>query len=301
MQLWHRDFVGIGRFRPTSGLDDRHLRIYGPRGDPGLQLGSWDRFQRELGLPRPRKARQDLFREPVVRPVDGDQPVRLVVPERDFGLAPGGPAPFRADLLRFGEQSAHLKGPLVGDGVDPITDPVEGRRRSIRGVDQTHRSEPTEIEVLGHVLCECGAWVAQAIADRTGGSCPKCFAAGLSAKTKVIEVRSYGRTIGMPAIRPKSVAKRAKNVRATRKREQARPELRQRNQTSIAASRSAMKRLRNIFRDIYEILLAEERAKLGLDPFPAARLAMPVDREVAEKCLDWATVYDALDHHGVAE
>lgn len=60
-----------------------------------------------------------------------------------------------------------------------------------------------------------------------------------------------------------------------------------------------MKRLRAIFGDFYDMLLAEERAAVGLDPWPIETVVGANPGLGAEETVDFAAVYHALDEHGV--
>ena len=61
----------------------------------------------------------------------------------------------------------------------------------------------------------------------------------------------------------------------------------------------AANRLRQLFPDLYSILLAEERARFGLDPFPLERVIHQPDSMTASEIIDFARVYDSLDEQGV--
>jgi hypothetical protein len=152
--------------------------------------------------------------------------------------------------------------------------------------------------VLGHQQCSrCSDWVANHIAYRSGGLCAPCYAEVGQERTKVVEVRNLGRVLHMDVSTRRTPAYRARRNKYAIERDKTN----QRRKDSKVATMRAMRRLRLVFRDVYEIFLSEERAKMGLDPFPGARMDHPVDPEAANRCLEWAAVYDALDHHGAAD
>jgi hypothetical protein len=153
--------------------------------------------------------------------------------------------------------------------------------------DAAHEPEATQIDLAGYRSCRnehCGALVLLEVTYRTGGLCVECFRGDLGRNLAEIEVRNQGRdlTMRMPAgKRAEEKGNRWTHMAATK-----------------ARSR-ADKRLRSLFRDLHDVLLAEERARLGLDPFPLETIVHePPDGDPSES-IAFARVYAALDQHGV--
>jgi hypothetical protein len=61
-----------------------------------------------------------------------------------------------------------------------------------------------------------------------------------------------------------------------------------------AARVAAKQRLKEIFPELYQTLLAEERAKRGLEPWPI-ETAHVIDDDTRRTTMDFAEVYAALD------
>lgn len=103
-------------------------------------------------------------------------------------------------------------------------------------------------------------------------------------KTKVVEVMHRGKVTG---VRNARKPKRSKGDSETKtKAEQ--------------AKRRAMRRLKHIFPEVFSVLLAEERAAIGMEPWPLERLERH-DREEMVATLDFASVYHLLDGDQVGD
>jgi hypothetical protein len=61
----------------------------------------------------------------------------------------------------------------------------------------------------------------------------------------------------------------------------------------------ALKRLRAVFPDLYDVFYAEERARVGLEPWTIDMAVGPTADTGCNETLDFARVYHALDQHGV--
>lgn len=70
-------------------------------------------------------------------------------------------------------------------------------------------------------------------------------------------------------------------------------------QAADHATRSAAKRLQGLFPDLFDILIAEERQRRGLEPFPFDRAIQAPDAMTPSEIIDFARVFDALDEAGV--
>lgn len=142
-----------------------------------------------------------------------------------------------------------------------------------------HRPDP----ILGYQLCPgCGVPVLDDIARRTGGRCPTCHRSEMHRATKVIEIRSQGRRIALPLGRKP----RQRTRSAERKRH---------DRLVDRAKTAALRRLRDVFPELYETFLAEERGRLGLEPWP---LEAPVTAAASET-ISFIEVYHALAEHGL--
>jgi len=153
--------------------------------------------------------------------------------------------------------------------------------------DVAHETEASQIDLAGYRSCRnehCGALVLLEITYRTDGLCVECFRGHLGSKIAEVEVRSRSRNI---TLRRQARNKTPnKGNRATK-------------QASTNAARMAANRLRQLFPDLYSILLAEERARFGLDPFPLERVIHQPDSMTASEIIDFALVYDSLNEQGV--
>jgi hypothetical protein len=116
----------------------------------------------------------------------------------------------------------------------------------------------------------------------------------------IAEVRNQGRVLRVPLAKPRKSGAQRRKLARKRKLDAEQPKRVENHRMSVRARSQADKRLRALFRDVYEMLVSEERQKLGLDPFPTDRLVTHhVDPDTVEQCLDWAAVYAALDTAGV--
>jgi hypothetical protein len=153
--------------------------------------------------------------------------------------------------------------------------------------DVSHEPDATQIDIAGYRSCRnehCGTLFIAEIAQRTGGLCVDCFRGHLGRSLAEIEVRSQGRNMMMRMPRGKRAAE--KGNRAT-------------HMAATKARSRADKRLRNLFRDLYDVILAEERARLGLDAFPLETVIHEPAGGDPSESIAFAAVYAALDQHGV--
>jgi hypothetical protein len=108
--------------------------------------------------------------------------------------------------------------------------------------------------IEGYCVCRCGALVPDVTAAVTGRRCLEC-AAAVAGPTKMVEVLNRGRRTQLPA-RP--AAKMRPKTGSKGKRDTAR--------RAEAAKKSALRRLRMVYPDIYDMLYDEERVAVGLPP-----------------------------------
>ena len=142
-------------------------------------------------------------------------------------------------------------------------------------------------DVEGYVLCGTGehTWVLAEVARRTGGLCSDCFIAQGSKRRDRIELVGGGARLEIPA-------------RPRRKRDRHRD--REHDKLVEKCRERAKGRLASIFPDLYDILLAEERAAAGLEPWPvdmAVRAQDDPDGEVATQFAELALELDKIGAH----
>lgn len=127
--------------------------------------------------------------------------------------------------------------------------------------------------ILGHVCCpECGSPVIDAIADKTGGFCPRHFREQVAPIIgEVIANTADGRRLPVRIVR----ARRTRADRASRARAKKRPDVRERRRLTDRAERRAKQRLTKMLPGVYELLLAFEREDLGLEGWTIERALTP--------------------------
>lgn len=132
-----------------------------------------------------------------------------------------------------------------------------------------------QVDILGYVLCEvCEEPVPTEVAKVTGGRCGECTRALLGPRIEKLDVLVEGArsTVAIGGPRKRSGSKG--NPKTRRKVE--------------AAKRRALRRLRHAHPEEYELLLANERGKVGLEPVPLGRAVM------VGTVID-STAYDSLN------
>ena len=146
--------------------------------------------------------------------------------------------------------------------------------------DASHHPDGSQIELAGYRTCRndwCSELFLAEIAQKTSGFCVKCWRDEFGGDLTEIEVRNMGRRIQVGATHNKQRVD-GKGNRA-RQRQVERAKFR------------ALKRLRALFPEIYDIFVAEERARVGLDPWPVETAIRGGD---AESTVEFARVYAAL-------
>ncbi len=109
--------------------------------------------------------------------------------------------------------------------------------------------------VFGHSVCSsCGALVLTELSRVTGGRCGDCHRTSVVNRT--VEIRSQGRR--MTLHRPGR--KRRKGPKS--------PNERRRQHVVEKVKGRALRRLRDLYPEVYLALLADERLKVGMDPYP---------------------------------
>ncbi len=167
---------------------------------------------------------------------------------------------------RFLKIAAQIESEPVDPGVDPGGDLLEPDRQMCTIIAM---SETVHL-VEGYSPCvRCETWVRDEVARRTDGMCPEHFAEAGGKRITHLELVGRGMIVKAP------VAKRER-----RRKPRGTPERAERKRLAGRAKRAARKRVAAIFPDIYDICLAEERAALGLEPWPAEIAVRGGDGEV---------------------
>ena len=123
------------------------------------------------------------------------------------------------------------------------------------------------------------------VAERTRGYCGDCWRTVFNENLTDVEIRGRGFK-GHIQLRTKTGPKKNKGNR-TRAKQVEKAKLR------------AMKRLRAIFPDLYDMILAEERARVGLEPWPVEMAVRGSDDRDGEATLKFAQMYYFLEQAGV--
>lgn len=122
--------------------------------------------------------------------------------------------------------------------------------------------------VFGFQQCRlCPTQIWDVVACRTGGLCAPCFNEHLETILAPIEVAMEGRVVAAKVAR----RKRAGDRRAQKKRYRRKPEVaEQRAKRKLACERAA-RRLRDLFPELYDCFVAQERDRLGLEAWTLDR------------------------------
>ena len=155
--------------------------------------------------------------------------------------------------------------------------------------DASHDGHGSQIDLEGYRSCrnqECVNLVLTPITHRTGGLCVDCYRSHLGAQVAELEVINRGERITLTLNHNR------------RKRTDSRGNLHTKRLTERARLK-ALKRLRAVFPDLYDVFYAEERARLGLEAW-TLESSLPAPAEIdAQQTLDFARVYSQLTEHGV--
>ena len=147
--------------------------------------------------------------------------------------------------------------------------------------------------IFGHTLCsECAAPVLDEVARVTGRRCGPCFRADVGGVLRdAVAVGSGGERFRLrvySSSRPPGERRRRVDARS---RARKRSSNRERARLVATAERRAKQRLRNIFPALYEVILADERASLGLDDFTIDKA---VAMEDPARSIDFVATYARL-------
>jgi hypothetical protein len=156
--------------------------------------------------------------------------------------------------------------------------------------DVSHDGHASQIDLAGYRACRnqwCGELVLVEIARRTGELCTACFQSHLGDQLTQVEVVSRAQRMTMTTTkRARSEHARAKGDKSTKR-------------LTEHARLRALKRLRAVFPDLYDVFYAEERARVGLEPWTIDMTVAPSTDPGCSETLEFARMYHALDQHGV--
>lgn len=154
--------------------------------------------------------------------------------------------------------------------------------------DVTHDGHGSQIDLEGYRSCRnewCGQLVLVEIAERTQGLCTPCFRTHLGDSIAEVEVVSRGDRVSVRT--------------GGRRRDQTAKGDQQTKRMTEKARVRALKRLRGVFPDLYDVFYAEERARVGLDPWTIDSIIQEPSAMDAQQTMDFARVYHRLTEHGV--
>ncbi len=130
---------------------------------------------------------------------------------------------------------------------------------------------------MGHTVCSrCSARVLDVIAWKTNGLCASCFRehAGAIINGALVVVAGRERIVIRTDASRRKPGVRAQRARA-RKRKRDNPDIKDHRREVAACAERARRRLQRLFPEIWEILLADERAKANLNAFTIDRCLTP--------------------------
>ncbi len=132
------------------------------------------------------------------------------------------------------------------------------------------------VAVAGYVICPCSNYVLEVVAYKTGGLCADCFRARAAEIIDPVMVIVDGRErIVLRTDQSKrDPAERARRAKARREKRQDPDEKEHRKQVAACSNR-ARRRLQRLFPELWEVLLADERAKAGLNAWTIDRALTP--------------------------
>lgn len=153
--------------------------------------------------------------------------------------------------------------------------------------DGPHPGHGSQIDIEGYRSCRnewCGALVLVEITRHTGGLCSTCFSSELGGKIAAVEVISRGQRTRVRLTKGHNGPRSGKGDRDTQRKAE-------------KAKTRALKRMRALFPELYDIFYAEERARVGL-PAWTIPAALSDPGEGVEQTLGFAQMYHALTEHG---
>jgi hypothetical protein len=144
------------------------------------------------------------------------------------------------------------------------------------------------LPILGYVLChQCGASVRDEVAFKTQGLCAPCFRdrANETISAAMVVVSGREKIVLRSKRSPAELEQRARARRRKRAQGDA-------TATGIQCTERARRRLAKLFPELLEVLIADERAKAGLNAWTIDRTLTPGE---ASKSLEFLKTYHALE------
>ena len=128
-----------------------------------------------------------------------------------------------------------------------------------------------DAKVFGYSVCrDCATPMLDIIAAKTSGLCPDCFRAKTNPFLRqVVAHNNDGSRVQLRLV----TRRRPPSHKAGKKR--ARGRNKERAKVVRQAQARATRRLRELYPDVYEVLLADERAEAGLEPWTIERALTP--------------------------
>jgi hypothetical protein len=155
--------------------------------------------------------------------------------------------------------------------------------------DLSHRANGSQIDLAGYRSCRnqwCESLVLLEVTERTAGLCVTCWRSHLGAQAAEVEVVNRGERLKVSVSRRRGGPRTNKGDRDTHRK-------------ADKAKVRALRRLKGVFPDLYDVFYAEERARVGLDPWTVDSVINEPPEMRAEQTLRFAAVYAALNDHGV--
>lgn len=161
-------------------------------------------------------------------------------------------------------------------------------------VGNSFRRVEHDLTVAGYTVCKspgCGAFVLNEVAYKTLGHCGPCFRVNANTilEAAITVVAGCEKLVLRTNSSNRSPGDRAQRRRA-KKRAKTTAKAKQQHKKVAVARLAADRRLRALFPELWEVLLADERAKVGLNDWTIDRALTP---GTAERSLDFVKAY----HH----
>lgn len=148
---------------------------------------------------------------------------------------------------------------------------------------------------MGYIVCsECSAAVLELIGQKTGGRCAECFRAATNKWfDEIIATTRDGERLRLQVHRSRRTKTERAQRRRWKQRARTRPEVRDRARLNALAQSRARARLTRLMPEVYEVMLADERVKLGLNGWSLERALTP--HRLDESTCRLLEVYAARD------
>ena len=153
-----------------------------------------------------------------------------------------------------------------------------------------------EPKVFGYIACRlCSQPELDVVGWKTNGLCAACFRAGANALfADVIAHHASGERVRLSLVSEKRSPGERRRRRFKSKRERTDHERKVRR-----AEAAALRRLKHLYPDVYEVLVADERAERGLDAWTVDRAVTP--HHAGSRLQELAVLTDTtLEDHGLS-